>query len=87
MRAQIIEAFGETDCFRLTSLPEPTAAHGEVVVALAATSVLSEAGKLQPLIDPEPFTLEDLPRAHQKAEAGRALGKIVIDIARDPPTD
>jgi NADPH2:quinone reductase len=58
--------------------------HGRILSAAAA---LAEAGKLQPLIDPEPFTLEDLPRAHQKAEAGRALGKIVIDIARDPPTD
>jgi NADPH2:quinone reductase len=39
MRAQIIEAFGETDVFRLASLPEPVPAPGEVVVALAATSV------------------------------------------------
>lgn len=57
--------------------------HGRILSAAAA---LAEAGKLQPLIDPESFALEDLPRAHRKAEAGRAFGKIVIDIARDPPT-
>ncbi|MDZ4367871.1 MAG: alcohol dehydrogenase catalytic domain-containing protein [Afipia sp.] len=39
MRAQVIEAFGETDVFRLMSLPEPRPAPGEVGVALDATSV------------------------------------------------
>lgn len=58
-------------------------AHGRLLRAAAAPA---EASKLQPLIDPESFALEDLPRAHRKAEAGRAFGKIVIDIARDPPT-
>lgn len=57
-------------------------AHGHL---LRAAAELAEAGKLQPLIDPEHFALADLPRAHQKAEAGRALGKIVIDIAGLPP--
>jgi len=57
-------------------------AHGRLLRAAAA---LAEAGKLRPLIDPERFTLEGLPRAHEKAEAGRALGKIVVDIAGLPP--
>jgi hypothetical protein len=39
MRAQIIEGFGETDVFQLASLPESEHAPGELVVALAATSV------------------------------------------------
>jgi NADPH2:quinone reductase len=57
-------------------------AHGQ---ALRKAAALAEAGKLRPLIDPERFALEDLSRAHQKAEAGRALGKIVVDIARPSP--
>ncbi len=47
---------------------------------LRDAAALAYAGKLRPLIDPEHFPLDDLPRAHAKAEAGRALGKIVIDI-------
>jgi NADPH:quinone reductase len=58
-------------------------AHGRV---LREAAVLADAGKLRPLIDPERFALEDLPRAHARAEAGQALGKIVIDIAGLPPT-
>jgi len=52
-------------------------AHGRLLRAAAA---LAEAGKLRPLIDTEHFALADLSRAHEKAEAGRAQGKIVIDI-------
>jgi len=39
MRAQIIDAFGEPDVFRMATLPDPQPGPGEVVVALAATTV------------------------------------------------
>lgn len=39
MRVQTIEAFGDPDMFRLVTLPEPRPGSGEVVVALAATSI------------------------------------------------
>ena len=44
-----------------------------------------DAGKLRPLVGPERFALEGLPRAHAKAESGRALGKTIVDIADLPP--
>lgn len=39
------------------------------------------SGRLRPLIDPTRFTLETVARAHERLEAGKALGKLVIDIA------
>lgn len=57
-------------------------AHGRLLRKAAA---LADAGRLRPLVDPERFALEDLPRAHAKAEAGRALGKVVVDIAGPQP--
>jgi NADPH2:quinone reductase len=52
-------------------------AHGRL---LSEAAVLANAGKLRPLLDPERFTLEDLPRAHAKLEAGQAIGKLVIEV-------
>ena len=52
--------------------------HGEV---LRQAGQLADEGRLKPLIDEERFALADLPAAHQKLEAGKAVGKIVIDVA------
>lgn len=53
-------------------------AHGRLLREAAA---LVDAGRLTPLLDPECFTLDDVPAAHRKVEAGLAVGKIVIDVA------
>lgn len=53
-------------------------AHGRILREIAA---LVDAGRLRPLIDPERFPLDRVAAAHAKLEAGRALGKLVIDIA------
>lgn len=52
-------------------------AHGRILREVAA---LVDQGRLRPLIDPERFTLDRVAAAHAKLEAGRALGKLVIDI-------
>ncbi|WP_173932842.1 zinc-binding dehydrogenase [Chelativorans sp. Marseille-P2723] len=39
-----------------------------------------EAGKLKPIVDERRFTLAEAPHAYDELEAGRARGKIVIDI-------
>ncbi len=54
------------------------ARHGDILRQAAA---LADAGTLKPLIDPERFALADLARAHSKLESGKAVGKIVIDVA------
>ena len=51
--------------------------HGQILRNAAA---LVEAGQLEPLIDPDRFTLERIADAHRKAESGRPLGKIVVEI-------
>lgn len=54
------------------------AEHGAILAELAA---LVDAGKVRPLIDPARFTLETAPDAHRHLESGKAVGKVVIDIA------
>jgi len=51
------------------------ARHGRILIDLAR---LVDTGRLTPLIDPEPLTFSDVARAHQKLEAGEAVGKIVL---------
>lgn len=53
-------------------------AHG---VILREVAKLVDAGKLRPLIDAERFPLERVGEAHAKLEAGKANGKLVIEIA------
>jgi len=52
--------------------------HGAILREVAA---LVDAGRLRPLIDPARHTLATIGDAHAQLEAGRALGKVVIDIA------
>lgn len=54
--------------------------HGRI---LGDVAKLVDEGRLKPLIDAERFTLEEVGKAHAKLESGRALGKLVIDIAAD----
>lgn len=42
--------------------------------------LLSDQGKIVPLLDPQRFTLETVADAHRKLEAGDAHGKLVIDV-------
>ena len=53
------------------------ARHGQILEEAAA---LVEAGKLQPLMDPRRFTLDSALAAHAEVAAGRARGKIVVDV-------
>lgn len=54
------------------------ARHGEILTQAAE---LVHRQRLRALLDPQRFTLADLPAAHRHAESGRAVGKVVIDIA------
>ncbi len=47
--------------------------HGRVLADLS--------GKLRPLVAPARFTLADVGAAHTRLEGGKALGKLVIDVA------
>jgi len=54
------------------------AKHGTILAELAG---LVDAGAVRPLIDPIRFTLETAADAHRHLESGKAIGKVVIDIA------
>lgn len=51
--------------------------HGEI---MREATRLAEAGKLVPIVDPRPFTLETASDAYAVIEGGNAQGKLVIDI-------
>lgn len=51
--------------------------HGEI---LEAATRLVEAGRLLPLMDARRFTLEEATSAHEAVEAGKAKGRIVVDV-------
>jgi NADPH:quinone reductase-like Zn-dependent oxidoreductase len=42
---------------------------------------LVEAGELVPLVDERRFTLEMAMEAHALVESGKALGKVVVEVA------
>lgn len=52
--------------------------HGRILRELAA---LVDAGKVRPLLDPHHFTLATAPEAHRHLQSGKAIGKVVVDIA------
>ncbi len=54
------------------------ARHGEI---LAEAASWVDAGRICPLLDPQRFALAELASAHRHAESGRAVGKVVVDIA------
>jgi len=52
--------------------------HGEI---MREATMLVEAGKLRPLVDERRFTLETAMEAHGLVESGKALGKVVVEVA------
>ncbi len=52
--------------------------HGEI---MREATKLVEAGKLKPLVDERRFTLETVMEAHALVEGGKALGKVVVEVA------
>lgn len=52
--------------------------HGDI---LAEAARLVEQGKVMPLVDPQHYTLSQARQAHDAVEQGRAIGKVVIDVA------
>ena len=51
--------------------------HGQIMREI---TTLVEAGQLRPLLDGEPFALEDVAAAHARLESGQAIGKVVVQI-------
>jgi NADPH:quinone reductase-like Zn-dependent oxidoreductase len=56
---------------------EGRAHHGEI---MREATLLIEAGKLRPRIDPRRFTLWDVEFAYAAMEAGSTAGKLVVDV-------
>ena len=52
--------------------------HGEILTKAAH---LVDTGELEPLLDTTRFSLADVAEAHRRLESGKAVGKVVIDIA------
>ena len=53
-------------------------AHGQIMREITA---LVEAGQIRPLMDGEPFPLEDVAGAHTRLESGHAMGKVVVQVS------
>lgn len=51
--------------------------HGEILTTLAS---LVDTGKLKPIVDSPTYTLDEVGKAHERLESGRATGKVVITI-------
>ena len=51
--------------------------HGEI---LRQAATLAQAGKLIPLLSEQVFAFEQADEAHQALEAGKTVGKVVVDI-------
>ena len=54
------------------------AAHGQIMREVTA---LAEAGQICPLMDGEPYALEDVAEAHARLESGQATGKVVVLVS------
>ena len=52
------------------------ARHGEI---LRQVATLVDAGRLRPLIDEPRWTFDDVAKAHERAESGDAIGKVVLE--------
>jgi NADPH2:quinone reductase len=57
---------------------EGRARHGEI---LAEAAALADRGGLTPLLDARRFALADVAAAHAHLEGGKAVGKVVLDVA------
>jgi NADPH2:quinone reductase len=54
------------------------AAHGRIMREIAT---LAEAGQIRPLMDGEPYALEDVAGAHARLESGQTMGKVVVQVS------
>ena len=52
------------------------ASHGKILSAIAK---IVEAGVLQPILDEQQFSLEEIGKAHAHLESGKAMGKVVVE--------
>ena len=52
--------------------------HGDI---LKIATQLAESNQLKPLIDPKEFSIHQVVEAHDYLADGKAVGKVVIDIA------
>ncbi|MFA0439686.1 quinone oxidoreductase [Vibrio sp. 10N.286.49.C2] len=52
--------------------------HGEILAAIAK---IAESGALIPVVDPQTFDLSEVGDAHAHLASGKAIGKVVIDVA------
>ena len=53
------------------------AAHGRIMRQITA---LAETGQIRPLMDGEPYALENVAEAHARLESGQATGKVVVRV-------
>ena len=53
-------------------------AHGQIMREITA---LAEAGQIRPLLDGEPYALENVADAHARMESGQAMGKVVVRVS------
>lgn len=51
--------------------------HREILTQL--TNIV-DAGKLQAVVDEQPFSLEDIGQAHERLASGQAMGKVVVTL-------
>ncbi|MAZ89517.1 MAG: quinone oxidoreductase [Cellvibrionaceae bacterium] len=51
--------------------------HGEILKKLAE---IADQGKLKPIVDEVPFTLEAIGQAHDRLSSGQATGKVVVSV-------
>lgn len=52
--------------------------HGDILARIAR---LVDGGRVKPVVDPARFMLDDLATAHDHLTSGKAIGKVVIDVA------
>ena len=51
--------------------------HGDILKQLTK---LIEMDQIKPLLDEENFSFENVSKAHEKLESGKAIGKIVMTV-------
>ncbi|NJL37542.1 MAG: zinc-dependent alcohol dehydrogenase family protein [Leptolyngbyaceae cyanobacterium SM1_4_3] len=55
--------------------------HREILLKLAQ---IVDEGKIRPLLDPKTFSMAEIADAHQHAESGQAIGKVVLTQSLNP---
>ncbi|QJE74080.1 zinc-dependent alcohol dehydrogenase family protein [Aerophototrophica crusticola] len=63
-----------------TPAPLDRSHHGWI---LRRAAEMANAGHLKPHLDPTRFTLDQVAEAHTHLESGKAVGKVVVDVAGD----